>query len=1164
MRRPSIFSPEPAHVDEDARVTTIPTALERALQRHGDDLYRLALLLTPDESLAAAALRAAMPRLADAPADTLHEPTLIRALIAGLPPERRRLRPRRAPAWARLPTTRAEAPLVAVLARLPRPQRLALGLLLLRGFEPAQAAGMIGGDRSLVGDEGEVHIRVLARDALRALAPHIRPALALADLDADSASEACQPTRAALALGGDMAHADPAARGHLALCAACRAAEQTWAQLTTAAENALRAALRGVALPDQLAGDLRAAVSAPPPVRLGLLAGQRRRLAALAAVVLGVVALLVLPGRREPPPAATGGTAGTGAALAPHDMVARAHERLYTPPSGSGVWHGRWQMRWTFASGSYALLNADAWLDSATSRHRAQLTHQDGGGPFEFELADDSGNLWYATTSNYSQSIYPASFDPEHLGAHLRLAPSDQQQMLQARLESGAWDLATAYLRQAAAARDLRSWGRQRAPDGTTLDVLGFDGVSPLAPPADAPDQPGIPTTILLSIDAQSGALHEVRELIGPQGAERISRTTWRFVAGEWLTDTQQIAATFDLQRAWNGTGHFDDLEENAADPALPLDAAGQLTSLAQVVQNNSAFQLPSAAPAGASRAALLVAPDGSTTTAFYFGAGRRLAIRSYYGSVNAPPESFRGETIVVNGQQTVLRPTSGLGYRARLTYRAPSYDEISVELGAIGYTRAELLDLLHGFGPITTQTYRTQASLFADPHRRDRAAFEVLLGALADPPAPPSGRARHFVERTFTRHSPAPDPLSDPYHLPPYGGRPQELFIDNWMRRDASGAFESAAAEHDARGTIYGRQYLGPETTWYYDAPQSQANRLRTSELPLLNRINQDQGLVLDLLARGGNWLATLPDGTRVISHSQLLLETRYAGVLQAQQGDPNAGGPYLGDIASDSIITTLVYLGADGRPKRTEAWASTTRIVDFSLVSPGITETQRIAREGRRQGWGMLLEAWELVSDEYISADHVPPHTFDTRPPDALTFWDSVVPSDLVELPEPQTVTISDALRIAPSPLFALAPNPQVGAPVIETGVEAPKPNSWWSGSDPFEDALRRGVALRFTYWLTTDGSLQRLMYIYEGPAELFETQVRLRSSAPWGWRWQSSTPFRVVFEGRSIDGWRMTTQNGDIWTLFEADGTLVAAQTNDVVQGAALTRLQALPRP
>src|SRR5438477_10510303 len=164
MKRASISSHHAVSTDEDVSVTaTTPTALERAIQRYGDDLYRMALLLTSDEAQAAATLRSAMRRMIDTPLAGISEVTLSAALVASLPPDRRRLR-RRLPAWARLPAARAEAPLVAALAPLPRQQRLALGLAFLHGFDAPQAAAVLGSD--------EAQVRVLTRDALRALARH--------------------------------------------------------------------------------------------------------------------------------------------------------------------------------------------------------------------------------------------------------------------------------------------------------------------------------------------------------------------------------------------------------------------------------------------------------------------------------------------------------------------------------------------------------------------------------------------------------------------------------------------------------------------------------------------------------------------------------------------------------------------------------------------------------------------------------------------------------------------------------------------------------------------------------------------------------------------------------------------------------------------------------
>src|SRR5689334_13243090 len=98
--------------------------LEQALRRYGDELYRLALLLTPDDAAAAALLVGTARCLAAGPAERFDEPALFAALAAALPPERKRLRRQRPPGWTRAPSIAADtAPLLAQIARLPRAQR---------------------------------------------------------------------------------------------------------------------------------------------------------------------------------------------------------------------------------------------------------------------------------------------------------------------------------------------------------------------------------------------------------------------------------------------------------------------------------------------------------------------------------------------------------------------------------------------------------------------------------------------------------------------------------------------------------------------------------------------------------------------------------------------------------------------------------------------------------------------------------------------------------------------------------------------------------------------------------------------------------------------------------------------------------------------------------
>jgi hypothetical protein len=346
---------------------------------------------------------------------------------------------------------------------------------------------------------------------------------------------------------------------------------------------------------------------------------------------------------------------------------------------------------------------------------------------------------------------------------------------------------------------------------------------------------------------------------------------------------------------------------------------------------------------------------------------------------------------------------------------------------------------------------------------------------------------------------------------------------------------------------------------TWYYDATQSQASRMRTSDLPLANRINQDQGLVLDLLARGASNITSLPNGTRVISHAQSLQQTRYADLLMAQQRDPGASGPYVLDLASDATITTRLYLSDDGRPQRIETWATGASAVVI-VHSSGVSETQQIAMQRGDPQNSILLEAWELASEELFPLDRIPAQTFDMTPPDSLELWDYFGDQQAAGPAGSRTATITEALTLAQTPLFA----PQGAGhtpPLIEVGASPAASTVVW-GNDIFDSALRAGAAMRFTYWLTTSTALDRLMYIYQGDVDSFGAFLRARSS--WGWRWQSSEPAQVALDGRTIGGWRVTLTGGATWTLFEIDGTLLAAQTSDSRQAAALEQLAPLQRP
>ncbi len=1087
--------------------TTI-SALERALQRYSDDLYRLALLLTPDATTAVNALTGAARRMAEASADMIDEPALIAALIAALPVERPRWRPRRLPAWARSPATRADAaPILAAIARLPRRQRLALGMTMLRGYDPEQAAPLLGGD--------ETHARTILRDALLALAPRAAPDLPLGDLDSAAAPADCQPTRIALSLGGAALHANPAVRGHLALCSACREAERTWVQLSTTVESALRGAIRDVRPPGDLTARLLAAIEPDQKANLhSRLSSPQARIAAVALVVLALVVALVLP-RRAPEESAEG-TTGAVLALAPRDLVQRAFEQLYASPAGNGVWHGHWEIRWNFADGAFAMLNADRWTDTQTGSHRIQLVHQDGGGPYEFELADGRGELWYAVASSYAPSLYPLIFDEVFSRVHLRLGPQDQQRMLQARLQSGAWDLAAAYLRQAQRA-ELRTWGRQRTADGTQIDLLSFRGTSPLAMPPDAPDATTSEVTIMLAIESTSGVLREVRELVGSEGGEQTGRVTWRFVGGEWLAGYENTSLALELSKAWNGTGRFLD-RQSIADPALPLVEAASVKPLALgVLEEWTGLWMPSALPAGASRAMLVNLnnlpgtrirdPYTADVALIYLAEGRRLVI-----STNQRPSQILsrtgGERFTLNGHDFALHAANGQSYRAAVLHERASFDDDTVitHIGAVGYTRAELLDVLTTLGRPTIDGYLAQARLFADPWPRDPQVFDTLLGAVAPTPRAPQDMIRYTVERTFKRHRPQPEQTTDPYHLPRYGGRPEELVMESWIRGLGSPAAEASMVIRDDGGKIYTRVYQGPATNWNYDAPTSWVWRYSENNLLLINQIEWGQSIALNLLACAKPRSEYLSNGVRVVAISESswkndsCVNPNYSNMYQTQVGGAipwMEEEPYLADL--QDTITTWLYLDADGRPTRAEIRSGATRA-------------------------GLLIEAWELVSNAHLPSDQVSAEVFDPNPPETLFRRDALLQYNTA-LPEPWTVSITDAMELAQSRLFVLPPEAPAQLTTIEAAIGGEDISWFVDQRTPLDTAVRRGLALRFTYMITaTDGVSPLMMRLYQGPADQLGDYLRAVT------HWQASEPLQIDVAGRTIDGWKVVTwENG-----------------------------------
>jgi hypothetical protein len=679
-------------------MSTTAETLTAALDAHGDTLYRLALLLGASERRAATVLSAlAATIIAEPLATPINEAELFRRLLA----QAHLLDARKS--TKRQPTGNRTLPaLYRSLLSQPIDTRMRIGLYLLLGYEAERVA--------VVMDETPVTARDRLIEALRNLGPATGNALT------DRVSgPSCHDMRHALIDPAGHGRQNQTLRSHLAGCSACRNFDQSWAEIAAAIEAALRTTLRAHGLPDDLRQRMLAGTQ---PRRKRLTPGLRFVLPPL--IVVGLIAVLVLPGFLRRP--VTIVERERSAEVDPVALIEQALAQHGQPPPGrSGLWHARFETLWYFQGDIYAPLVAEAWLDATNpARHRLQLTHADGGAPFELQIGDGRERFYYGIDAAYTPTVYgdipgvnqsgePALFT-EQLDAEA------QEEALRERLAFGVWDIGPYYLRQALAATDLRLLGRQ-IDNGTIVQLLSYTGFSPLGPPQEATEATSEQVTILLALTSNDGRLHSAIELIGPEGTAQVGRTTWRLSDEEWIGGMQSIEAVLSIERAWNGLGSFPEPGDyRSADPALPAIPNAIIADPSQLMGSNTAtLWLPGQAPPDTERALLIDDPEDGTTpidALIYLGAHRRLIMR-----FNPTQVISAGETLRINDWNITLAPGRGQLYSL---YLEPDGDERSdrtagseLSIQARGYSRSELLSLLEDLQPFDPAILIEQAPLF-------------------------------------------------------------------------------------------------------------------------------------------------------------------------------------------------------------------------------------------------------------------------------------------------------------------------------------------------------------------------------------------------------------------------------------------------------------------
>lgn len=1105
------------------------------LERYGDTLYRIASLFAASPAQAHELLLrfARSYTTALVPSD---DQQLLEALLPLMQeiPDRRQANAQHAmrPMLDTLPA--ADARLLTAILKLPRAQRAALAMLALQlPFEETMQLD-------------EHPLSELRRDALLGLAELMnRPTLAAAMTDAE-ANELCQVTRAALILEDPGQHHTAAVRGHLALCTDCRSLSQSWQGLMGQVSDMLRSVLRTVHMPEEF-GERMLVAAQPVPSRdmRSMLRNPWLLRMALPVFVLGLIAILVFWRPPEEPASPTASGAGAVNLIA---LITSAQGNLYSAQS-EVVQLQSYEMRWPFSDGSYAPLVGQIWRDPARNQLRAQLTHDSGGAPYEF-LLTGRGTAWYAITSLYGDSVYPLLLEPRHTRIQLRLNEQELRDLSEATLVRGAWAIPKLYLEQARTAK-LQSWGRQRIEDGTLVEVIGYRSDRAFSLPSTAQPIDDLQVTVLLLIDPAKGQLRELREVFGPPGGDQVSRTLWRFVSTEELTEAQQIARTFNVAFAWNGTGSFDEQQTGFVHAALPLvrkerletfNSAGDFSSLNFDNNVTIGFHMPTLVPDKTNVAFLISnnAQNISDVSLVYLGKEREFVFRNMIDTPENQALFSTDQSVetVSTGAYTALLRQVPNGYTAMIRLPVKNSFLPSLMLTyAQGYTRDQVLAILASLAAPTSDTLKQQIELFGSRNLSDDMR-ELLLAALRQDHSIPADQVRRIRSMVYTRQMLAPDLLLDPYHRRPYNV-PANLITTDWFYPAAAGA--SIAAQYQERrganDVLYNSSYTDHDGT----GMDSYSYGTRPGPITHLVPAHAQDSVLFRALMCGNGQVQEDSKGSKIITlteqnvTAQSCLWPDYLNIMTYQletRGNDRfwEGIPYLADLGGSKLTLTLSI------------------------------DEQNVLRKAETHGFlgvPIMLESWELLEDLLIPVAEAPTATqrqalmgqeFDTAPETFLL----------------QQVTMTDTLKIAGGRMFVPEQAEQaqyfvaVSQPLVGT-------NFQMATDSVFELALWHGVATQMVLPVQEADGQRRDYIIYQGAAQPLREFLQRHAT------WQSSAPnFGMPIAGQSRDGWTVFTQQandfsaGNVFTIVEIEDIMIIFPMPDTLeQQAALTDLRVMGR-
>jgi hypothetical protein len=837
-------------------------AWRSAVNRWGDTLFELALLLTNQRAAAEAASVAAVCRVFAAASAAHGEQELYAALLSQQKRWRQPLRDRVLP---------------RALARIEPADRALLGLWLLRHMDGERLAAILGQPAQVV---VERLAQLLARNTN----------IPLADL---------QPDGEHLALGAWLQAQlglQPLPGAHLRSCARCRAAQSSWQRAAESLQQLLHDALKKEHLPPGCIDAIEDALLAQQSAEEQRWWQERRFwIPAFFSGIGLLLALLIAP---------WGGEALSTAApqSSARELVQATLDGWTTMPVSGTLQRRVWAIDPRLQINDPLI--TDLWLGAAdTGRYRVEVRHNNK--LVEWQLADGRQTLHHAGESNYSSCPWrtdaSASFRMlDQAALTFKSSPEQQRAVRDARLLQGAYGTGYRALQQALLADDLRSFGTRRDTQ-RTLVVLSY---------TDRQAQP--PRQMLLRIDPQTKQLHGVQEVL-LSGGQTTARDLWRL---ESQATTDATLPT-NLPR-WPQNVSRDQIFDTSC-PALNPQ---HVVSLSTLLGDSQQWYVPRKLPPGTDRAALLTlnpvvayidytplgVPRGSVVT--FLGRDRWLTISDLDWHPGGPvvERVERGAWSVEIGKQ----PRPGIwSIRLRQSAQRMNPSSPNIAIDGSGWTREELLGVIDSLQLFDPQAWLSLDAAFLDARPLPQPVDENIKRAFTAIQADANTTLYHET-RTEVRTKPVSDTLSDPYTIPAAIRSPATILRKQWLiyRDGRLAQFRDLFERTD--GTPFA---LFASDSQQFKAYISPEGRLYSGNLSVLQ--NQQPGVeMVRAMLRTNDPITILEqDGAQILQQS-----SRYRFVTMSFEfsGSSFPQTPWTEELSEGEIVRRLWLDPQSGRPQR------------------------------------------------------------------------------------------------------------------------------------------------------------------------------------------------------------------------------------------------------